>query len=213
MVIEGENSKARLLGLLKSCNGSTAQDLAQDLSVSVPAVRRHLVDLSQAGWVTVHVEKRCGRGRPQQVYRLSQKGEGLFPKRYAHLCLDILAHLESLFGSDALLKTMDAREDKLFQEWLPRFENCTTLEAKLYVLVEVLCEAGYQARLVFEGSQAYLEQGNCPNLEVACTYKQLCVAEQRLYERLLETSVVRESQISSGAGFCRYRVKTQLLLQ
>ena len=202
-----DNSKSRLLGLLKASHGSTVLELAESMSMSVVAARKHLCDLEMNGLVELSVEKPCGRGRPQHVYRLSQKGEGTFPKSYAGLCLDVLEHLQTLFGEGALLQVLSAREDKLFESWKPLLEAETTLRAKLERLSELLSEAGYQARVCeCERGNLYLEQGNCPSLEVARHFKQICGVEQTLYQRLLGVPVVRESQISNGAKLCRYRV-------
>ncbi len=202
-----DNTKSKVLSMLKSNAGSTVQDLAEAMNISVPAARKHLCDLEGAGLIVSSVEKPCGRGRPQHVFRLSCKGEGAFPKNYANLCLDMIEHLEHLFGEGALLKIMDAREEKLFAAWSPLLQNAATLEQKLALLAELLSEAGYQAKVrCCERGTLFLEQGNCPNLDVARTHKQLCGSEQVLYQRLLGVTVVRETQISSGASSCRYRI-------
>ena len=202
-----DNSKSRLLGLLKASHGSTVLELAAHMGISIPAARKHLCDLEVAGLIELSVEKPCGRGRPQHVYRLSHKGEGTFPKSYAGLCLDVLEHLQTLFGEGALLQVLSSREDKLFETWKPLLEGQLDLKSRLERLSELLTEAGYQASVCLcEKGNLYLEQRNCPSLEVARHFKQICGVEQTLYQRLLGVPVVRELQISNGAKLCRYRV-------
>ncbi len=90
-----ERTKSRLLDAVKEGDCATAQALADKLGVTVPAVRRHLQDLQDAGQLEVRTEKPGGRGRPQNVYVLTEAGEASFPKRYASLCVDVLGHVEN----------------------------------------------------------------------------------------------------------------------
>jgi len=199
-----DRTKTRVLTLLKSRRCTTAQSVAEALEISVPAARRHLCDLTEAGLIVAETQRPGGRGRPQFVYRLSERGEAQFPKSYASLCVDVLRHIDSLFGEGAVMRVMDARRASLAQEWAPRLTG-TTAE-RLGKLAELLSEAGYEARAYEEDGALYLEQGNCPNLDVARRYDELCGAELELYRSLLGAPVRRETRIACGAASCRYRV-------
>lgn len=201
-----DSTKGRVLTLLRGWTGGTAQDVADALGVTVPAARRHLMDLEAAGLIHSQVEKPAGRGRPQHVFSLTPDGEHAFPKRYAQLAHDILEHVETLYGSGAIIEVLSARNAKLMESWQDRVCGGTILE-KLECLVGVLNEHGYEARIeIAEDGRLYLLEGNCPALEVARQYGQLCQSETELYAKLLDTNVVRESQISQGASVCRYRI-------
>lgn len=200
-----DTSKTRILGILKERSQATTCELAQALEISLPAVRKHLQHLELEALVQMSVEKPAGRGRPQQVYRLTATGEDTFPKNYSILCVDVLRHLEVLFGSDALLQVISAREEDVWQHWSPHFEGATPKEG-VYILVGLLNELGYQAQVIESEDGLYLEQGNCPSLEVSKRFRQLCASEIHLYERLLGVPVQRESQIAYGATSCRYRI-------
>jgi predicted ArsR family transcriptional regulator len=201
-----DSTKGRVLTLLRGWTGGTAQDVADALGVTVPAARRHLMDLEAAGLIHSQVERPAGRGRPQHVFSLTVDGEHTFPKRYAQLAHDILEHVETLYGSGAILEVLSARNAKLLEAWQERICGETLLE-KLECLIGVLNEHGYEARLeISEDGTLYLLEGNCPALEVARQYGQLCQSETELYTKLLNAHVVRESQISQGASVCRYRI-------
>ncbi|ADV67285.1 helix-turn-helix transcriptional regulator [Deinococcus maricopensis] len=199
-----ERTKTRLLELLKQQRCHTVQALADELGVSVPAARRHLADLTEAGLVEPSTEKPFGRGRPQNVYRLTERGEASFPKRYASLCVDVLEHVQALFGEGAVLQVMDARRAQLAREWAPLLQG--DLPEKLTRLAQLLCDAGYAARATFENGHWYLIEGNCPNLTVARRYGELCAAELDLYRELLGVPVTRETRIACAAPSCRYRI-------
>lgn len=201
-----DSTKGRVLTLLRGWSGGTAQDVADALGVTVPAARRHLMDLEAAGLIQSQVEKPAGRGRPQHVFSLTTNGEHTFPKRYAQLAHDILEHVETLYGSGAILEVLSARNAKLIESWQDRICGQTLME-KLECLAGVLNEHGYEARIeIGEDGVLYLLEGNCPALEVARQYGQLCQSETELYAKLLDARVVRESQISQGASVCRYQI-------
>ena len=141
------------------------------------------------------------------MFKLSQRGEEHFPKRYAQLCDDILEHVQSLYGSGAVLEVLDARNAKLLEVWRDRVQG-TNLKTKLEALVHILNEIGYEATLEYaDGGVFYLVEGNCPSLDVARKYPQLCQSESNLYASILNASVTREQQISTGASACRYRIE------
>ncbi len=201
-----ESTKGRVLNVLRERMGGTAQEVANLLGVTVPAARRHLMDLEAAGLIHSQVQRPGGRGRPQHVFMLTADGEHTFPKRYAQLCHDILEHVEILYGSGAVMEVLSARNAKLLQAWKERIVGIS-VEEKLSCLIAVLNEHGFQAD--FErGSDGtlYLIEGNCPALEVARQHHQLCAAEEQLYSRLLGVTVQRETRIARGASCCRYRV-------
>ncbi len=199
-----DNTRARALSLLKSQPGASAQQAAEQLGVSVPAIRKHLSNLEEGGLIVAETCKPGGRGRPQRVYRLTERGEAHFPKSYATLCADVLGHLDALFGEGAVLRVMDGRRAKLAAAWKPQLRGA--LPERVGQLATLLSAAGYDARSYQEDGQLYLEQGNCPNLEVARQFGELCGAEVELYRELLGAPVHRESRIACGAASCRYQV-------
>ena len=201
-----DSTKSRVLQALRGQGGGTAQDVAGALEVSVPAVRRHLMDLEADGLLESQVHRPGGRGRPQHVFRVSNKGESHFPKNYAELCGDILEHIQSLYGAGAVLSVLNERNRKLLEMWQPRIEG--SLEQRLLALCELLNELGCDASITADGADWLLSQGNCPSLEVSKRFEELCHSEASLYASLLGASVVREARVLEGAVACRYRISS-----
>ena len=188
-----ERTKRRLLDVLKRCGPQTAQDLAAQLEVTVPAARRHLGDLLDHGLIETRVEKPGGRGRPQHVYRLTERGEAAFPKTYATLCVDVLRHLQDLYGQDAVLKVFEARNEQVAGP-----------------LKDELDALGFDAVLeeTLEDGQVVwtITQRNCPSLTVARQFPELCMAELTFMAHLTGLPVTRDARIVTGQPYCRYRV-------
>ncbi|GGO19827.1 helix-turn-helix transcriptional regulator [Deinococcus humi] len=201
-----ERTKVRLLELVKRHGPQTAQDLAARLEVSVPAARRHLGDLQEQGLLLSRTERPGGRGRPQHVFSLTERGEAAFPRTYSGLCVDVLRHVEGLFGDGAVLKVLDARNVEIAARLQNDLPNHLPLEDRIRRLAVLLTDMGFDPVLEKDGADWCLTQRNCPNLTVARQYSQLCDSELRLYAELLGTRVVRESRIACGQAACRYRI-------
>jgi predicted ArsR family transcriptional regulator len=202
--LASDSTKSRVLYFLRGAGGGTAHEVADALEVTTPAARRHLMDLEADGLLESKVHRPGGRGRPQHVFRISEKGEDHFPKRYAQLCNDILEHIESLYGAGAVLSVLDSRNQKLLEAWRPRMQG--NLRQRAEALVDILNELGYHAALEPHPSGFVLSQSNCPNLEVARTFESLCASEAILYTHLLGARVAREARVLEGYSACRYVV-------
>ncbi|MFC3833216.1 MULTISPECIES: helix-turn-helix transcriptional regulator [Deinococcus] len=201
-----ERTKSRLLELVKRHGPLTAQDLAQRLEVSVPAARRHLGDLQEQELIVCRTERPGGRGRPQHVFTLSERGEAAFPKTYSTLCVDVLRHIESLFGEGAVLRVLDARNVELAGRLRDDLAAAGSLGERVQTLAARLDEQGFDTTVEQDGDVWYLTERNCPNLTVARQYPQLCESELGLYLQVLDVPVQRDRRIACGQAACRYRI-------
>lgn len=212
--VSPERTKTRLLDLVKRFGPQTAQDLASRLDVSIPAARRHLGDLLEHGLLEAKVEKPGGRGRPQHVFALTERGEAAFPNTSSGLCVDVLHHLRDLYGQGAVLKVLDARSQALAERLRAELAGAATLGERAEGLAVHLTELGFDAVAHREPAGAggeevwYITQRHCPNLSVARQYQELCISELTLYRDLFGVSVSRETRIACGQGCCRYRIGT-----
>ncbi|WP_309572111.1 MarR family transcriptional regulator [Deinococcus sp.] len=203
-----ERTKSRLLEFVKRYGPLTAQELAQRLEVSVPAARRHLGDLQGQELIVCRTERPGGRGRPQHVFTLTERGEATFPKSYSTLCVDVLRHIESLFGGDAVLRVLDARNVELAGRLSSELPTHLPLGERVQALAARLDEQGFDTVVEQDGTSDvwYLVERNCPNLTVARQYPQLCGSELTLYLQVLDAPVQRDRRIACGQGECRYRI-------
>lgn len=201
-----ERTKRRLLELVKRDGPLTARAIANRLQVSLPAARRHLVDLQSQNMIECQVERPAGRGRPQHVYHLTERGEAAFPKTYADLCVEILSHLEALFGTEAVERVLERRNQALYEQMHGALDACHTPQERAETLCKQLSEMGFDPVLETTEEGLYLLQRNCPNLSVARAYRQLCEAELQLYRKLWEPPLERLTTITCGQAGCRYRL-------
>lgn len=204
--VSAERTKPRVLELLKRQGRLTMQEVAGQLGISVPAARRHLQDLQGAGLVSVHSERPGGRGRPQFVFVLTEEGEATFPKTYSALCVEVLRQVEKLYGPEGLRAVLDSRSAEVAEQLLAEVPAHLPLSERLPLLTEQLSRQGFDCVLEYEGGHWYVTERNCPNLQVAREYRELCDSECRMYSQVLGIALEREEHILCGQGRCRYRV-------
>src|SRR3989304_7771705 len=90
-----QTSKQQILVLLKRRGSATGEEAAGSLALASMTARQHLVGLERDGLVQSEKVKRA-TGRPHYVYRLTPKGQEMFPRRFdilAQLLLDEVASL------------------------------------------------------------------------------------------------------------------------
>ncbi len=200
-----KEKRGEIVNLLKTRGGMTADTLAELLGLTKVAVRRHLELLEKDGYVGYRAEWR-ERGRPCHVYSLTEKADSLFPKTYDALARDLLRSTQECFGERGVLKVVNHRTNDMVAALRPHLEGLE-FEQRVERLATLLVERGYLAecRKLADGSFLLVEK-NCPTINVAYEFPQICQQERRLYAELLNCEVIREQRIAGGDQVCAYRI-------
>jgi predicted ArsR family transcriptional regulator len=198
-------SRDEIVQQLRARGRVSADELASTLGVSKQCVRKHLDVLERDGYVR-HEPERGERGRPAHVFRLTEKAEELFPKRYDLFARAVLRQVGAVWGERGLNTIFCGCAQETVQRLRPRLEGLG-FDARVRRLTELLGEMGYaaEAEKLADGSYT-LTEWNCPQSELARDYRQLCDQELIVYRELLGAEVFRESRIAGGATCCSYRV-------
>lgn len=198
-------TRQALLTALKRTGEARADDLAAELGITVSAVRQHLASLAGDGLVD-HREVRRGPGRPHHLYRLSDKGDGLFPRRYGVFAAELLDELES--ESPVLVeKLFEGRRRRRADRAKLRLEG-KTFNERVYELARILDEDGYLAEALPMPNGSYrIVEHNCAILAVAARCGAACSTElEFLREVLPDASVERVAHLLAGGHVCAYEV-------
>lgn len=198
-------TRRALLDALKRSGTARADQLAERLGITVSAVRQHLAGLHGEGLVE-HTEVRAGPGRPHHEYRLSERGDNLFPRRYASIATDLLVEAEA--ADPELVERMFARRrDRRVERARARLDG-KSLPERVAELTRVLDEDGYLAEAIEhdDGSFRIIEH-NCAILEVAARYGVACGTELEFIREVLpDTRVERVEHLLAGSHVCAYEV-------
>jgi predicted ArsR family transcriptional regulator len=202
-------TRDRVSALLLQHGPQTATELAERLSVSPAAVRRHLDALLAGGRVEErHVaEPHRGRGRPARRFTLTESGRSAFPHAYDDLALTALRFVAAAGGPDAVRTVAEQQLAGLEERCSAAVEEAVSGPAdrslsRAQALAGALTAEGYAASASAIASGGQLCQHHCPVAHVAAEFPQLCEAETAVIGRLVGTHVQRLATIAHGDGIC-----------
>lgn len=184
---------------------STAASIAERMSLTTAAVRRHLDSLTAEGLLEArdpYVRGPRGRGRPAKVYTMTDQGRDAFEHAYDDLAASALGFVAEIGGPDAVAEF--ARRRLLYLEEAYRLALSAVGPDKApEALADLLTEEGYAASVEPSGNGGLqICQHHCPVAHVAAEFPQLCEAETEMIGRLLGTHVQRLATIAHGDGVC-----------
>lgn len=198
------STKEKLLNILKKDHKSTIKDIMVYFSISEIAVRRHLNELEQQQFIKKE-EMKQDIGRPYYIYYLTEKGHQTFPNQFEQLPVEILQDLEASQGKRAvndLLRQRMTREVDTFNEKLQE----KSFDERIAEIAEIQDKKGYM--IEYEKNEAgdyEVKNYNCPIINIASTYRQLCSNEKKVYAAIFPGSEVESKNcITRGDHYCHW---------
>nr|WP_252443258.1 transcriptional regulator [Pseudonocardia humida] len=187
-----------------------AAEVAEELGLSGPAVRRHLDALIADDEAQVATPVRRGprgRGRPARHYTLTDTGRARFGHGYDDLAVSALRYLREHGGEPAVRGFAAARVAELIGPGgRQQITSARGPEARAHALAGVLTSRGYAAQARAAGAGVQLCQHHCPVARVAAEFPELCEVETRAFADLLGTHVQRLATIARGDAACTTHV-------
>ncbi|MGJ3507253.1 helix-turn-helix transcriptional regulator [Enemella sp. A6] len=197
-----ESTRDRVLRSILEHGPSTAGELAERLSLTPAAVRRHLGSLIESEQIESReqqVRGQRGRGRPAKVFCLTDTGRQDFPHAYDNLAIAALEQLVEAVGPDAIRGIAQARSAGVIQRYRDlSADDVTPADA----LAQALDEDGFVVSQQAAPAGEQLCQHHCPIATVAERFPELCEAETELFAELLGVHVQRLATIAHGDGVC-----------
>ncbi len=189
---------------------STAGDLAERLSLTSAAVRRHLDQLVEEGAVEARDPRPGalrGRGRPAKAFALTPEGRDGFDQAYDDLAAQALRFLAETGGEDAVRAFAERRVAFVGERFAEVSDTRPDL-SPAQVLARVFTDEGYVASVHDGPVGEQLCQQHCPVSHVAHEFPQLCEAETQAISRVLDHHVQRLATIAQGDGVCTTCIPT-----
>jgi predicted ArsR family transcriptional regulator len=197
-------TRQRVARTMLELGPSTAAALAERLSLTPAAVRRHLDHLLDSGLAESR-EPRAqgvrGRGRPAKLFVLTAAGRDLFEQQYDDLAAQALRFLAETAGEEAVSRFAERRLAEL-EARIATIQHERPGLPPAEALAEAMREAGYAASLAPGPVGSQLCQQHCPVAHVAHEFPQLCEAETALISRTVGRHVQRLATIAHGDGVC-----------
>ncbi|GJM77813.1 DeoR family transcriptional regulator [Paenibacillus sp. HMSSN-139] len=200
------STRERILHLMKTAGPLSAKELTTELQITEMAVRRHLGTMERDGLIESKMIRQTP-GRPTAVYGLTDLAEGLFPKKYHSLTLDLLDELAEESGEDMVDRLFDRRKEKLSRKYMADMQG-KTLNDKVRTLSEIQNDNGYMTELQqTDGGEYVLMEHNCPISQIANRYNHACDCELNLFESLLDADVERTECLAQQGKKCVYVIR------
>ncbi|MFU1793895.1 helix-turn-helix transcriptional regulator [Paenibacillus azoreducens] len=203
--IRQSSTRREIVLLLKKSGALTVQEMSEQLGITGMAVRRHLLALQKEHYIRIALQRRNGR-KPTSVYTLSNAAEALFPDQYDALALELLESLRDAKGDLYIDMLFAKRAAKLAQRYGELLQG-DDLEKRIRILAQIQDSEGYMTKLEMRGNGQYMfEEANCPVLQIAAHYPQVCRCELALFSGVLDAYVERTECMAEGGTKCRYLI-------
>ena len=198
-----DSRRDAILAFLKTHGPATLAEIAAHLEVSKQGAMRHLDSLQQAGLTAVAQAEPHGRGRPENMYRLTDAAGGHFPDGHRELT----GQLVDFMSTEQLKRFFERRAARLEAEYASRLAGLD-FETRVRELAKLATEHGHMAEVVeLENGGLGIRHCNCPIQDVAARTGLPCVNEQEMYGRLLGIEVQRTTWMADAANDCTYEMK------
>jgi predicted ArsR family transcriptional regulator len=189
---------------------ATAEQVAEQLAITVSGARQHLSALAQDGYVDVsesssEVPK---RGRRTLTYAATPAADAVFPKAYGELTNELLGYVSDR-DPELLDELFARRREQRIESARARLATTRSFEAKIAELTRILDEDGYLASYERADHDVYrIVEHNCAIWAVAQKYGQACSSEIDFIRAVLpDASVERVEHMVAGARRCAYEIK------
>ena len=205
-------SRRAVLYAVRRRGEATVEQVAEQLGITVSGARQHLSALVADGLLDATAVARPvgGRGRRALRYRVTDRGDQLFPKAYGELTNELLGYLAA--DHPGVVDELFARRrEQRIANARTRLEGRPDLEAKVAELARILDEDGYLASWERDEDGGYrVVEHNCAIWAVAQRYGQACASELDFIRAVLPgVSVERVQHLVEGAPRCAYQLRPQ----
>jgi DeoR family transcriptional regulator, suf operon transcriptional repressor len=189
---------------------ATAEQVAEQLGMTISGARQHLTALARDGYVDTTELSESGpkRGRRALVYAATPTADAVFPKAYGELTNELLGYVSD--RDPALLDDLFARRrEHRIEAAQERLAGKRGLGEQVAELTRILDEDGYLASYEQVGRNVYrIVEHNCAIWAVAQRYGQACSSEIEFIRAVLPgAQVERVEHMVAGARRCAYEVR------
>src|SRR5690625_4243751 len=203
-------TKQKLLNILKRDQKLTIKEIMAYFSISEIAVRRHIHELIQQGFLEKQSMKQK-IGRPYYTYDLTEKGHATFPNENETLPLEILQDLEAVQGKQAVKSVLAQRMERERIQFLEEVES-ENFDQRVSTIVKIQEDKGFMIEYDQTTDGDYeIRNYNCPIINIASKYQQVCSNEKQvLGEVFPDSNVISRSCIATGGKYCNWIITKPL---
>lgn len=199
--------RERAVDLLKTSGPQSLSSLSTAFEVTVEGARFQMLKLEKEGMV-VSSKAVTGRGRPQQLWSLTNAGQSRFPDMHAALSIRLMEVMKETLGEQMLSKIITANGEKGTSKYLLLLEGVTDLEQRITRFVAIRSSEGYMAQLIKDEEGFIFIENHCPIGAAAHANPGICHAEFKTLQTVIgeQVPIKRIEFIIDGGRRCAYRI-------
>jgi predicted ArsR family transcriptional regulator len=196
----GKSQRLEIINKLKRTQGLSVGELADQLGMSYMGVKQHCVDLESEGYLDTW-RRAKGIGRPELIYRLTDRAHGLFPCDSNIMTIMLLENAKALYGPVAPEKLLFSLFQKKAEAYQTKVRGETIAE-RAGKLARVRDGEGCMAELEHEAPLIRIVEHHCPIHDLLKAFPIVARLETELFTRVLGANVQREEAHASGLYRC-----------
>ena len=200
-----QSTRQQILDFLRRYSRATVKELNAHLGLTSTGVRQHLTVLEREGLVEAQ-EERGHVGRPALVYRLTTKGDALYPKKYDQLANVMLEELRDLAGSQALQTLLRRVAGRFAEPYAQRLDGRPVAE-RVDEAAAIIRERGSEADCEQSGDDWLIRQYTCPFPQVAGQNSCVCALDVEFVRQLVGADARLTTSLLRGDKACTYRIR------
>lgn len=206
----GQTQQKLLVALLEQKSGLTIDKMVKSLGISKTAVHQHINSLEKNGYVVKDTLSKT-KGRPGQIYILSEKGIHLFPKQYAWFSDTILQKMKSKLGSEGLEQFLCEIGESVADSVRHQINGKNKREV-VQEIVTLMEDLGFKATLVPESNGRFpvISACNCVYHQLAADHDEVCSLDLSFISALSRCQVEHIACMVRGGKTCSFRLTGKL---
>ena len=198
-------TRQQILDHLRREGRATVKELDRLLGLTSTGIRQHLTVLERDGLVEAFEER--GRvGRPALVYRLTERGDALYPKQYAQLANILLEEIREVAGAEQLQTVLRRVAARFADPYMERLEG-KSLPERVNEASLIVQDRGCLADAHKDGEDWLISQYTCPFPNVARQNSSVCALDVEFIRRLVGADARLTKSLLRGDRSCTYRIR------
>lgn len=192
---------------LKRSLGKPVKTLVDDLGMSYMGIRQHLDSMEKQKLVE-GMRRARKVGRPEKVYRLTERGQSVFERKDSQLLAVFLEEAAGLFDGHAPEKLLLHHFLRMGERYAREVAATSTLE-RVGMLAELRNRDGYFAASVFDNERGLrMEEYHHPLGSLQKRFPTMLRHEQTMIERVLGSPVTRREKLAGTHRRVSWEVPT-----
>lgn len=204
LIVEiGKSQRLRIVNRLKRTQGMSVSELSKALEMSYMGVKQHCLELEERGYLDTWRRPKP-IGRPEMVYRLTQKAHELFPAASNAMTIELLQAAQALYGPASPEKLLFLVFQRKATEYQERIKGESSTERAKW-FARLRDAEGYMSELETDEQGTRIVEHHSPVAGLLEAYPVLVGRlEEELFSKVLKAPVRREQTNVSGLYCCEF---------